>query len=56
MCCTQEDLHTHQALYWQHYRINRIKEAAADSKEQAWGTQQQQQQQQQPSQQDPMVS
>jgi hypothetical protein len=54
MCCTQEDLHTHQALYWQHYRINRIKEAAADSKEQAGGTQQQQQQQ--PSQQDPMVS
>lgn len=24
----QEELHTQQAFYWQHYRANRIKEAA----------------------------
>lgn len=46
-----DELHTQQALYWQHYRTNRIKEAAeADSSQAtaaAAGTQQQEQQQQQ---------
>lgn len=50
--CLQDELHTQQAFYWQHYRTNRIKEAAATAAaagQQAADTQMQQQA-------DPMVA
>ena len=54
----QEEVHTQQAFYWQHYRTNRIKEAAAALTQQQGTGQEQEKQQQEQQQQQPeaMVS
>jgi hypothetical protein len=62
LCCgalVQDELHTQQAFYWQHYRTNRIKEAAGTGSQQAADTQQPVQQpapQQHPQPPDPMLT